>query len=197
MKKNLIDTPEKYSEFLTWALSFILITEEMTTWFDVYRKTMEEAKMEFSNIHQELFEASHNIRKIKLFPIENSWPKDFEGNYLSVFQLESDYGSLREMEGSYGVFLKHTLSTTISYPNNEYGVPDEYGDGWGSPLGDRAECFGFGRKRYGLGYDNGAGFGQKIGNTWHLEEHKGGNANYIIESEFGFIGMSEAKVGGL
>lgn len=145
----ILENPGKFEK---WANSFLLITpEELTNSKTIGNcKTLEETKMAFSNEYQALFEASWNLRKLKSFPIENWFTHRELGDEVVIDWYGYSFGRMHcPCGGGFGY--------------GAYGSSSQLGDGFGK------FHFRLGGFCYGLGYENGAGHGQKVGGCWNYE----------------------------
>lgn len=127
-------------KFAEWARGFFLITEEHIYQYsceqisNTEQKTLEEVKIEFSDRHQELFEASWNLQKLKKFPVEEICI------YGKCVSFSEHYYSLNVFNYENGANVIHQLSYPIDHPNiiqdgtqmflEQYG--NLYNDGYGS-----------------------------------------------------------------
>jgi len=146
-------------EFIDWAKSFLLITEEHIEEFSLDGQTLEQAKMKFSDKHQALFEASWNLRKIHNHPVLNWYEEPG-----TVIVLADDYGSSDcKQVGPSGENVWNIIAPTA----NEIGRLN--GSGFGSPIKDRTgwgwgiptmyECLPKYINSYGNHKAKGSGFG--------------------------------------
>lgn len=164
-------------EFIDWAKSFLLITEEHIEEFSLDGQTLEQAKMKFSDKHQALFEASWNLRKIHNHPVFNIFIKKGESwwtmdSYNSSCGFEFHDG-MKHGNQDYG------KSPCTEGPESGTGIGTygraiySCGDGNGCPLfdytGKKNMCGNCRLDSYGYLFECGGGCGEKVNDFWTQE----------------------------
>lgn len=125
----LLESP---GDFEKWANSFLLINQNHMLASKVLAKckTLEEAKMKFSDEYQDLFEASHNLRKLKEFPVYDVCvPRDiqildqewFNPNFRDDGTIKVDWLGARIL-GHENSVLQNSLGYPITSKPNKEGV---------------------------------------------------------------------------